>query len=215
MLRIALPKGRMGDRAYNIFAAAGYNCDDYSAESRKLVFVNQNASVSFLLVKPQDVVVYVERGAADVGVAGKDTLLEAGPDIYELLDLHIGKCRLAVAAPAGYTENPGAVLRVATKYPNIARSYYAKQNKEIEIIKLNGSIELAPILGVSDVIVDIVETGSTLRENNLYVTEEIGPSSGRLIANINSYKFMQREIGTMLERIKLHIEKAPASNAMR
>jgi len=207
MLRIALPKGRMGDKAYKMFETSGYGCEGYSEDSRKLVFVNRASMISFLMVKPQDVAVYVERGAADVGVAGKDILLETAPDIYELLDLAFGKCRLAVAAPGGYEDDPGSVLRVATKYPNVARSYYTKQNREIEIIKLNGSIELAPILGISDVIVDIVETGSTLRENNLFVREEIAPSSARLIANINSYKFMQPEIIEMLEKIKTHISR--------
>ena len=204
-LRIALPKGRMGDKAYSLFAAAGYGCEGYGGDSRKLVFTDVKSKISFLLVKPSDVAVYVERGAADAGVAGKDTLLETTPDVYELLDLRLGRCRLAVAAPDGYVEDPAAVLRVATKYPNITRGYYARQNREIEVIKLNGSIELAPILGVSDVIVDIVETGSTLRENNLGVREEIAPSSARLIANINAYKFKQPEITLLLDKIKEQI----------
>ena len=200
-LTIALPKGRMGNMAYELFTAAGYGCDGYSEDSRKLVINNDAAGVSFLLVKPQDVAVYVERGAADLGIAGKDTLLETSPDIYELLDLRFGKCRLAVAAPDAYEDDPDAVLRVATKYPNVTRDYFTRQNREIEVIKLNGSIELAPVLGISDVIADIVETGTTLKENNLSVRELIADSSARLIANIISYKFKLPEISSLLEKI--------------
>ncbi|MDR3121631.1 MAG: ATP phosphoribosyltransferase [Clostridiales bacterium] len=198
MINIALPKGRMGDRVYELFASVGYRCDALQNESRKLVFADEANGVRYLLIKPQDVAVYVERGAADIGVVGKDVLLETGPDVYELLDLGLGVCALAVAAPNGYTEDPDRILRVATKYPNVARRYYAHMNRDIDVIKLNGSIELAPLLGLSDVIVDVVETGSTLRENNLSVRQTIAPSSARLIANISSYKFKRGEIDPML-----------------
>jgi ATP phosphoribosyltransferase len=199
MINIALPKGRMGDKVYRLFSAAGYRCEalDGGDDSRKLVFEDAERGLRYLLIKPQDVAVYVERGAADVGVVGKDVLLESDPGVYELLDLGLGKCSLAVAAPAGYEEDREQVLRVATKYPNVARKFYASLNRDIEIIKLNGSIELAPIIGLSDVIVDVVETGATLRENNLFVCQQIAPSSARFIANISSYKFKQERIDRM------------------
>ena len=164
--------------------------------------LNERNGVSYLLVKPSDVAIYVEHGAADVGVVGKDVLLEGGNDVYELMDLHLGKCRMAVAAPNDYVDDPNGILRVATKYPNIAKNYYRSLNREIDIIKLNGSIELAPILGLSDVIVDIVETGSTLRENNLKVVTEFLNISARFIANKSSFKFKSEIIEQMLSRLK-------------
>ncbi|MFR4019005.1 MAG: ATP phosphoribosyltransferase, partial [Clostridia bacterium] len=167
MLNIALPKGRLGDQVYDMLASAGYDCPGYYEQNRKLVFESPEKNVRYLLVKPSDVAIYVEHRAADVGIVGKDILLENKSDVYELLDLDIGKCRMAVAAPDGYIEDPDRTLRVATKYVNIAKNFYGGRNRDIEIIKLNGSIELAPILGLSDVIVDIVETGNTLRENHL------------------------------------------------
>lgn len=189
MLNIALPKGRLGDRVYDLFARLGYPCDLYHDPGRKLVIENPQAGVRYLLVKPWDVAIYVERGVADLGVVGKDILLEQENDVYELLDLGFGKCRVAVCAQAGYREDRNAVLRVATKFPNITKKYYAGQNRTTEVIKLNGSIELAPLLGLSDVIVDLVETGGTLRENNLEVLTEILPISARLIANKSAYQF--------------------------
>jgi len=201
MINIALPKGRLGDRVYRLFSSIGYDCAAFCEESRRLVFEDARSGVRYLLIKPMDVAVYVERGAADVGVAGRDVLLETEPDVYELLDLGLGKCTLAVAAPAGFSEDFGSVLRVATKYPHVARRYYQSRSRDIEIIKLNGSIELAPILGLSDVIVDIVETGATLRENNLCVYERIAPSSARLIANKRSYNFKQEEITRLVNTI--------------
>ena len=194
MLNIALPKGRLGETVYETFAKAGFPCPELLEKTRKLTFENPEAGVRYFWVKPSDVAVYVERGAADIGVAGKDILLEYQPDVYELADLNVGKCRMAVA---GFLWNkiPGnQVLRVATKFPNIARSHYASQGREIDIIHLNGSIEIAPILGLSDVIVDIVETGKTLQENGLEVLEEIVPISARLIANKASYKFKTEAI---------------------
>ena len=202
MLNIALPKGRLGDKVYKLFSEMGYDCPSINEDNRKLVFTNERNGVSYLLVKPSDVAIYVEHGAADVGVVGKDVLLEGGNDVYELMDLHLGKCRMAVASHNVYADDPNGILRVATKYPNIAKNYYRSLNREIDIIKLNGSIELAPILGLSDVIVDIVETGSTLRENNLKVVTEFLNISARFIANKSSFKFKSEIIEQMLSRLK-------------
>lgn len=201
MINIALPKGRLGDKVYELFSSIGYDCKSIYEDNRKLVFENHENGVRYLLIKPSDVAIYVEHGAADIGVVGKDVLLETNPDVYELCDLNLGKCRLCVAAPNDYKEDRSAVLRVATKYPNVAKAYYRSKNREIEIIKLNGSIELAPILGLSDVIVDIVETGTTLVENNLRVFDEIAYSSARFIANKSSYKFNENEINLMVGKI--------------
>lgn len=199
MINIALPKGRLGKKCYELFAAHGYDCKNMEEDNRKLYFENEDKTVRYLLIKPSDVAIYVEHGAADIGIVGKDTLLETSPDIFELLDLDMGKCRMCVCVKDGWVEDTDSVLRVATKYPNITKQYYKGLNREIEIIKLNGSIELAPILGLSDVIVDIVETGSTLRENNLHVETEIVNSSARLIANKSSYRFKYDEIEKFVE----------------
>ncbi|NCB50729.1 MAG: ATP phosphoribosyltransferase [Clostridia bacterium] len=201
MINIALPKGRLGNKVYRMLAAAGYDCPAMLEDNRKLVFENEVSGLRYFLVKPSDVATYVARGAADVGVAGKDTLMEDGADVYELLDLGIGKCRMVVAAPTGFEDDRSTVLRVATKYPNTTRAYYKRLGRDIEIIKLHGSIELAPILGLSDVIVDIVETGKTLRENNLAVTGEIMEISARFVANRASYRFKQAEIARMTESL--------------
>ena len=192
MLNIALPKGRLGESVYQMFSNAGFSCPALLEKSRKLIFENRDVGVRYFWVKPSDVAVYVERGAADIGVAGKDILLEYRPDVYELADLDVGKCRMAVAGFPGKTIT--RTLRVATKFPNIAKSYFASKGRDIDIIRLNGSIEIAPILGLSDVIVDIVETGKTLKENGLEVLEEIVPISARLIANKASYKFKTEAI---------------------
>ena len=202
MLNIALPKGRLGDQVYRLIASIGYACPEMNEDNRKLVFENEENGVRYLLVKPSDVAIYVEHGAADVGVVGKDILLDTEPDVYELLDLGIGKCRLAVAAPNDYVEDKDAPLRVATKFTHVTRNYYTSLNREVEIIKLNGSIELAPILGLSDVIVDIVESGATLRENNLKVTETIMPVSARLIANRASFIFKTERIQALIAALK-------------
>ena len=198
MLNIALPKGRLGEKVLGIFEQAGFPCPTIHENNRKLIFENEAARVRYFWVKPSDVAIYVERGAADIGVAGKDILLEYQPDIYELLDLGIGKCRMAVAAKKDYRDDPGRTLRVATKFSHIATEYYRTQGRDIDIIHLNGSIELAPILGLSDVIVDIVETGTTLRENNLTVLEDVVPISARLIANKASYKFKSAVIDNIV-----------------
>ncbi len=201
MLNIALPKGRLGNKVYDLFSKIGYDCQSILEDNRKLVFENPNSGVRYFLVKPSDVAIYVEHGVADVGVVGKDVLLETSPDVYELLDLDMGKCRLAVAAKQDFCDDTDQVLRVATKYVNVAKNYYKSMNREIEIINLHGSIELAPIIGLSDVIVDIVETGSTLRENNMHVIAEVAPSSARFIANKSSYKFKEEQIRSMLSAI--------------
>lgn len=197
MLNIALPKGRLGDKVYELLAGVGYDCSAIYEDNRKLVFENEQTGVRYLLVKPSDVAIYVEHGAADVGIVGKDILEESRPEVYELLNLGLGKCRMCVAAPEGYKENPARTLRVATKFMNIAKNYYAGLGREVELIKLNGSIELAPILGLSDVIVDIVESGATLRENHLQVLTEFMDISARFIANPVSFRFKNEEITAM------------------
>ena len=206
MLNVALPKGRLGDKVYHLLAGIGYGCpEDYNA-TRKLVVENPEAGIRYFLVKPSDAAIYVEHGAADVGIVGKDILTEASADVYELLDTGLGKCRMCVAAPADYQDDPSRPVRVATKFVSIAKSYYASMGRDIDIIKLNGSIELAPILGLSDVIVDIVETGTTLRENGLKVVTEFMPISARFIANKASYQFKHAEMDTMLEKLRAELQ---------
>ncbi|MGM9636628.1 MAG: ATP phosphoribosyltransferase [Eubacteriales bacterium] len=202
MLKIALPKGRLGMKVYEMLAECGYECGELLEDNRKLIFENPENGVSYFLVKPSDVAIYVEHGAADIGVVGKDILLEQKADIYELLDLGFGKCRMCVAAPVDYREDRDRPVKVATKFPNIATEYYSSKNQEIEIIELHGSIEIAPLVGLSDVIVDIVETGTTLRENNLRVFEEIVPISARLIANKAASKFKSEELFRVVEKLK-------------
>jgi len=199
MFTIALPKGRLVDKVCKLFEASGLDCGGVQTDDRRLVAYSADGSIRYLQVKPSDVAIYVERGA--------DTLLEGENDVYELLDLGFGKCRMCVAAPVGFREDLTAPLRVATKYPGIAKAYYAGKSREIDIIKLNGSIELAPILGLSDVIVDLVETGTTLKQNNLEVTETVLSISARLIANKASMKFKTAEI----ERLTQALRKEGAS----
>ena len=207
MLNIALPKGRLGDKVYAMFARAGFECPAILEDNRKLYFENEALGLRYFWVKPSDVAIYVERGAADIGVAGKDILLEHRPDVYELLDLNVGKCRMCVAAPADFRDDMGRTLRVATKFSHIASGYYASLGRDIDIIPLNGSIELAPILGLSDVIVDIVETGTTLKENDLAVLETIVPISARLIANKASYAFQNGAIGVVVQGLAQEVQK--------
>ena len=207
MLNVALPKGRLGEKVYAMFEAAGFECPSIKETNRKLVFENSEKQVRYFWVKPSDVAIYVERGVADIGVAGKDILLEYEPNVYELLDLGLGKCRMAVAAPADFRDNENRTLRVATKFTNIAASYYARIGRQIDIIKLNGSIELAPILGLSDVIVDIVETGTTLKENNLTVMQAFLPISARLIANKASFQFKGAQIENLLSQIRNQVNR--------
>lgn len=202
-LTFALAKGRLANKTLELLEQLGITCEEMKdKESRKLIFVNEELKLKFFLSKGPDVPTYVEYGAADIGVVGKDVLLETRPDVYELLDLRLGKCRLAVATKNGWQENLSLPLRVATKYPRVAKEYYEAKGRQIEIIKLNGSIELAPLLGLSDVIVDIVETGTTLRENDLRVYADVAPSSARLIANKASYQFSAAEIDGICERLK-------------
>lgn len=202
IINVALPKGRLGEKVYDIFEKAGYPCPSIKEDNRKLIFENLEAGVRYFWVKPSDVAIYVERGAADIGVCGKDILLEYKPDVYEILDLGMGKCKMAVAGKKDFRYEPGKTLKVATKFSHIASEYYAKEGRDIDIIKLQGSIEIAPILGLSDVIVDIVETGKTLKENNLEVMEDIVPISARLISNKVSFKFKNAEIEEVIKKLE-------------
>ncbi|MBQ2279055.1 MAG: ATP phosphoribosyltransferase [Clostridia bacterium] len=212
MLNVALPKGRLGEKVYDMFEKAGFPCPSIKENNRKLIFENEECGVRYFWVKPSDVAIYVERGAADIGVAGRDILLEYKPDLYELLDLKTGICRMAVAAPEDFRDDPKKTLRVATKFTNIAADYYTSKGRDIDIIKLNGSIEIAPILGLSDVIVDIVETGTTLRENHLAVFETIVDISARLIANKSSFKFKNEAIEQVAKSLAEQLGEAPAGN---
>ena len=205
MINVALPKGRLGEKVLAMFENAGYECPSIHENNRKLIFENEEKGIRYFWVKPSDVSIYVERGAADIGVAGKDILLEYSPEIYELLDLNIGKCRMAVAAKKDFYDDNEKTLKVATKFVNIAKNFYASRCRDIDIIKLNGSIEIAPILGLSDVIVDIVETGNTLRENDLEVVETVVPISARLIANKASFKFKTEEIEKIVDSMKAEV----------
>ena len=211
MLNVALPKGRLGEKVYDMFEAAGFPCPSIKENSRKLIFENEELGVRYFWVKPSDVAIYVERGSADIGVAGKDILLEYSPDVYELLDLNMGKCSMAVAAKADFVDDRNKTLKVATKFTNIAKRYYASKGRNIDIIHLNGSIEIAPILKLSDVIVDIVETGTTLKENNLVVVDRFEPISARLIANKASFKFKSALIEKIKSSLSEYVEAAKQS----
>lgn len=206
MLNVALPKGRLGEKVYTMFEKSGFECPSIKENNRKLIFENEEVGVRYFWVKPSDVAIYVERGAADIGVAGKDILLEYEPDVYELLDLNLGKCRMAVATKSDFRDDKQRTLRVATKFTNIASQHYISKGRDIDIIHLNGSIEIAPILGLSDVIVDIVETGTTLKENNLEVKETIVPISARLISNKTSYKFKEDLVNKIVTEISAQLE---------
>ncbi len=208
IINVALPKGRLGEKVYDMFEAAGFPCPAIKEDSRKLIFESEEAGVRYFWVKPSDVAIYVERGAADIGVAGRDILLEYEPDVYELLDLETGKCRMCVAGKRDFRDNPGKTLKVATKFSNIAADYYGRQSRDIDIIKLSGSIEIAPILGLSDVIVDIVETGTTLRENDLVVIDTIVDISARLISNKVSFKFKNRKIEKISRALRDVVQSA-------
>ena len=203
MINIALPKGRLVNKVYTLFEKIGYENKEILEDNRKLVFENKDKNVRYLIVKPSDVGIYVEKGVADIGIVGKDILLENNHDVYELLDLKFGKCKVCMASVNGYKEDIERRLRVATKYVNISKNYFNSINRDVEIIKLNGSIELAPILNLSDVIVDIVETGSTLRENNLVIIRDIiDYISARLIVNKVSYKFKNDLIKKIVQNIE-------------
>ena len=204
-INIALPKGRLGEKVYSLFESIGYGCPEMLDGSRKLIFENAENKVRYFWAKPSDVAIYVERGAADIGVVGKDILLEYSPDVYELCDLGFGKCRRAVAGKKGMRIPTDRTIRVATKFSNIAWNYYSEQSRDIEIIKLNGSIEIAPLLDLSDVIVDIVETGATLRENGLEAFETSCDISARLFANKAAYKFKSEAINRLAARTSEYI----------
>ncbi len=206
MLNIALPKGRLGVKVYGMFAQAGYECPEVLEESRKLFFENADKGVRYFWVKPSDVTVYVERGACDIGVAGRDIILENEPEVYELCDLRTGVCRMSVSALKDFKDDPTRTLKVATKFPNIATKYYSGFGRDVDIIKLNGSIEIAPIVGLSDVIVDIVETGNTLRENNMHEIRLVENLSARLIANKANYEFRR----TQIEKLRNALESVIA-----
>lgn len=205
MLDIALPKGRLGDNVYRMLKKAGYGCSAIEQPDRRLIFESPENGVRYFWVKPSDVTIYVEHGAADLGIAGKDILLENRPDLFELLDLRTGICRMAVAGPQDFIDSRERTLRVATKFPHIAGAFYAEKSRDVELIKLNGSIELAPILGLSDVIVDIVETGKTLAENGLIVLDTVCSISARLVANQASYRFKAEEIRMLSDNLAAQI----------
>ena len=205
-LTVALAKGRRADKAMDLFERAGISCEEMKDKSsRKLIFTNEELKIRFFLAKANDVPTYVEYGAADIGIAGKDTILEEGRKLYEVIDLGMGRCRMCVCGPESARERlkHHELIRVATKYPNIAKDYfYNKKHQTVEIIKLNGSIELAPIVGLSEVIVDIVETGSTLKENGLVVLEEVCPLSARMVVNQVSMKRENARITSLIQTFK-------------
>lgn len=201
-IRFALAKGRVAKVAIELLKQMGYEFPDYTPESRKLIFEDATGRIAFFLVKSPDVPTYVEKGAADVGIVGKDVLLEHPANVYELLNLDIGVCRMCVAGFENVSPGFGKKLVVGTKYPGIAKAYYAEQDQPVELIKINGSVELAPILGLCDVIVDIVESGSTLKENGLSVLEEITPVSSRLIANKVSLKTKAAAMDPLVSEFK-------------
>lgn len=211
-LTIALTKGRLAEKTLEMLEAVGITCEEMKdKKTRKLIFVNEELKLRFFLAKGPDVPTYVEYGAADLGVVGRDTILEEGRKLYEVMDLGFGKCRMCICGPLSAKEllDSNQQIRVATKYPNIAKDYfYNKRNQTVEIIKLNGSIELAPIVGLSEVICDIVETGSTLRENGLYVLEEVCPLSARVVVNQVSMKMENERILELLGKLKQVIKEA-------
>ena len=205
-LTIALTKGRLASKTLELLEKTGITCEEMKDKNtRKLIFVNEEKKLRFFLAKGPDVPTYVEYGAADIGVVGKDTILEEGRKLYEVLDLGFGKCRMCICGPESAREllESNRLIRVATKYPNIAKDYFLnKKHQTVEIIKLNGSIELAPIVGLSEVICDIVETGSTLRENGLKVLEEVCPLSARMVVNQVIMKMENERISAMIQDLK-------------
>ena len=210
-LTIALAKGRLAEKAMEMFEAIGISCDEMKDKaSRKLIFVNEDLGVRFFLAKANDVPTYVEYGAADIGIVGRDTILEEGRRLCEVMDLGVGKCRMCVCGPESARERleHHELIRVATKYPNIAKDYFYNQKYQtVEIIKLNGSIELAPIVGLSEVIVDIVETGSTLRENGLMVLEEVCSLSARMVVNQVSMKTENERITAIIKKFQAYLKE--------
>jgi len=211
-LSIALSKGRLADLSLEMLEKLGIDCSEYRNESRKLIFTDENKKIKFFLVKPADVPTYVEYGAADIGIAGKDTLLEAGRHLYEVLDLGFASCRMVLAGPAELQGRLDSLKnkRVATKYPRIARDYFENKRREtIELIKLNGSVELAPLVGLSEVIVDLVETGRTLKENGLVVLDTIADISARMVVNRVSMKMESRRINEIINGLRELLSNGP------
>ena len=210
-ITIALAKGRLAKQAMDILKELGISCPEMDEkDTRKLIFTNEEQGLKFFLAKANDVPTYVEYGAADIGIVGKDTIMEENRKLYEVLDLNLGRCRMCVAGPESAKEllDHGDMIRVATKYPNIAKEYFNNiKHQTVEIIKLNGSIELAPIVGLSEVIVDIVETGTTLKENGLEVLEEVCPLSARMVVNRVSMKMEQERIGRLIEAVREKLEE--------
>lgn len=211
-LTIALTKGRLANKTLEMLEEVGITCEEMKDKNtRKLIFVNEELKLRFFLAKGPDVPTYVEYGAADIGVVGRDTILEEGRKLYEVMDLGFGKCRMCICGPESakpLLEN-NQLIRVATKYPNIAKDYfYNKKHQTVEIIKLNGSIELAPIVGLSEVICDIVETGSTLKENGLSVLEEVCSLSARMVVNQVSMKMESERISDLLQKLKKVVKEA-------
>lgn len=209
-ITIALAKGRLAEKAMKILEKCGIECKEMFESSRKLIFFDEKNDIRFIMVKPIDVPTYVDHGVADMGIVGKDTLMEAGLPLYEMVDLKYGKCKLAIAGYPAKIDNSLTTsrLRVATKYPEVAKKYYASKGESIECIKLNGSVELGPMLGLSDVILDIVESGRTLVENGLVVTDDVAPVSARLAVNRASLKLKAKKIKPLIEQIRLAVEDA-------
>lgn len=207
-ITIALAKGRLAEKAMEILEKCGIECDEMFKDSRKLIFYDEKNDIRFIMVKPIDVPTYVDHGVADMGIVGKDTLLEAGLPLYEMADLKYGKCKLAIAGYPAKQDNSltTSILRVATKYPEVAKKYYASKGESIECIKLNGSVELGPILGLSDVILDIVESGRTLKENGLVVTEDVAQVSARLAVNRASLKIKAKVLKPLIDKIQKAVE---------
>jgi ATP phosphoribosyltransferase len=207
-LRIALTKGRLEQYSIKMFEAIGVDCTELRNKGRKLVLRDEKSNIEFVLVKSADVLTYVEHGAADIGIVGKDTLMEQQKDFYEVVDLKVGKCSFAVAALPEYKDARSFQRkRIATKYPYVAATHFRKKGEDIEIIKIEGSVELAPILGLSDAIVDIVETGTTLKENGLEVVEKICSISARMIVNRTSMKIYREEIGSLIDKVQKYVDE--------
>lgn len=200
-LNIAIAKGRLGEKGYEMLKQIGLECKEFEEKSRKLILTSEENKVRYILVKAVDVPIYVERGAVDIGIVGKDTIMEEDRDFYEIADLGFGKCKFSVASLKGYKIDPTKQITVATKYPNVAKKYFLSTGRHIDTIKLNGSVELAPLIGLSDVIVDIVETGRTLDENGLIVLEDMYSISARMIANKVSFKFKNERIKKIIKDI--------------
>lgn len=207
-IKIALTKGRLEKAAVTMFEAIGIDCTELKDKGRKLIFHNDEYNIDFVLVKAADVLTYVEHGVADIGIVGKDTLMEEDKNFYEVVDLKVGKCKFIVAALPDSKLNEGyTTKRIATKYPNVARNYFRSKGQDVELIKIEGSVELAPILGLSDAIMDIVETGTTLKENGLVVVEEVCDISARMIVNKASMKMKREEIGDLINKVQMYVDK--------